>query len=275
MMQPGRANVGAAMIAHGAEHSWLQLSKGHVVGERADVQFGVVITVRIAAIDEHVVSTVSSHVGEPHGLIVKHQIRDRPGPYQLLNRRASKSSCSLGLSSTGLKKRSQRRETLRQVKCCHTVREGACTVPERATRRTGSRRNPGVRRGRISGRWRIAISGLEPPPPSNHFSLGVVHSVVRGVFFLITGLGMRLDSRGRTPAQSGNGLLGWELWKRVGQHKAKAQDTFPYLASAPPLRWGIFLRLADRHRPASLCTDCNVNLLHIPARDNSVPSLDR
>jgi hypothetical protein len=35
-----------------------------------------------------------------------------------------------------------------------------------------------------------------------------------------------------SPAQSGNGLFGWELCKRVGQHKAKAQDTFPYLASA-------------------------------------------
>ena len=46
-----------------------------------------------------------------------------------------------------------------------------------------------------------------------------------------------------SPAQSSNGLHGWELWKRVGQHKAKAQDTLPYLASAP-LRWGIFLRLA-------------------------------
>ena len=54
MMQPRRAHVGAAMVAHGAEHPPLQLPKGHVVGELADVQFGVVITVRIAAIDEHV-----------------------------------------------------------------------------------------------------------------------------------------------------------------------------------------------------------------------------
>jgi len=61
MMQPGRANVGAAMIAHGAEHPPLQLPKGHVVGEPADVQFGVVITVRIAATEKHAVSTVSSH----------------------------------------------------------------------------------------------------------------------------------------------------------------------------------------------------------------------
>src|SRR5258705_6513413 len=53
MMQPGRANVGAAVIAPGAGHPPLQLPKGHVVGEPADVQFGVVITVRIAAIDEH------------------------------------------------------------------------------------------------------------------------------------------------------------------------------------------------------------------------------
>jgi len=67
-MQPGRANVGAAMIAHGAEHPPLQLPKGQVVGEPADVQFGVVITVRIAAVDEHVATPVGSHVGQPHGL---------------------------------------------------------------------------------------------------------------------------------------------------------------------------------------------------------------
>ena len=79
MTQPGRANVGAAMIAHGAEHPPLQLSKGHIVGESADVQFGVVITVRIAAIDGHVVTPVGSHVGQRHRLIVKHQVRDRPG----------------------------------------------------------------------------------------------------------------------------------------------------------------------------------------------------
>jgi hypothetical protein len=35
-----------------------------------------------------------------------------------------------------------------------------------------------------------------------------------------------------SPTRSWNGLNGWELWKRVSQHKAKAQDTLPYLASA-------------------------------------------
>jgi hypothetical protein len=37
------------MIAHGAEHTWLQVVKGYVIRKAADVQFGVVITVRIAA----------------------------------------------------------------------------------------------------------------------------------------------------------------------------------------------------------------------------------
>jgi hypothetical protein len=37
-----------------------------------------------------------------------------------------------------------------------------------------------------------------------------------------------------------NGLLGWELWKRTGQHKAKAQTHLPYLASAVPLYAGAF-----------------------------------
>jgi hypothetical protein len=42
------------MIAHGAKHPALQISKGHVVWKSADVQFGVVMTARIAAVDEHV-----------------------------------------------------------------------------------------------------------------------------------------------------------------------------------------------------------------------------
>jgi len=52
-----------------------------------------------------------------------------------------------------------------------------------------------------------------------------------------------------SPAQSWNGLHGWESWKRVGQHKAKGQDTLPYLALSVP-RWGIFSRLAV---PALAC----------------------
>jgi hypothetical protein len=67
------------MIAHGAEHPRLQIAKGHAVGETADVQFGVVITVRIAANDKRMFSAVTSHIGQRHGLIVKQQVRDRPG----------------------------------------------------------------------------------------------------------------------------------------------------------------------------------------------------
>ena len=62
MMQPRRAHVGAAMVAHGAEHPRLQIPKGHAVGKTADVHFGVVITVGIAAIDEHMFSAVGLHV---------------------------------------------------------------------------------------------------------------------------------------------------------------------------------------------------------------------
>ena len=50
-MQPGWANVGAAMIAHCAEHPVLQISKGHVVGKAASVDLSVVMTVRIAYYD--------------------------------------------------------------------------------------------------------------------------------------------------------------------------------------------------------------------------------
>jgi hypothetical protein len=99
MMQPGRANVGAAVVAHGAEHPRLHIAKGHAVGEAADVQFGVVITVRIAANDKRMFSAVTSHVGQRHGLVVKHQVRDCPGhsTSSCRTERVSKSSYSLGL----------------------------------------------------------------------------------------------------------------------------------------------------------------------------------
>jgi len=57
------------MIAHGARHQGLQISKGHVVGKAASVDLGVVVTVRIAAVDEH--AAEASHIRELHGLVVK------------------------------------------------------------------------------------------------------------------------------------------------------------------------------------------------------------
>jgi len=44
-----------------------------------DVQFRVVMTVRIAANHKHMFSAVASHVGERHGLVVEQKVRDRPG----------------------------------------------------------------------------------------------------------------------------------------------------------------------------------------------------
>jgi hypothetical protein len=52
MMQPGRANVGATMIAHCADHAWLQIAEGHVIRKTAYIQFGVAMTVRITARDD-------------------------------------------------------------------------------------------------------------------------------------------------------------------------------------------------------------------------------
>ena len=77
-MLPRRADVGAAMIAHGAKHPGLQISKGHVVGKAASVDLSVVV-IRIAAVDEHAGSPEASHIRERHGLVVKRQVRDRPG----------------------------------------------------------------------------------------------------------------------------------------------------------------------------------------------------
>jgi hypothetical protein len=53
---------------HCADHAWLQVVEDHVIRKTADVQFGVMMTVRIAATDEQPASTVTSHVGQRHGL---------------------------------------------------------------------------------------------------------------------------------------------------------------------------------------------------------------
>jgi hypothetical protein len=92
MVQLRRTDVGAAMIAHGAKHSPLQIPKGHVVGKAASVDLSVVVTVRIAAIDEHAGSPEASHIGQRHGLVVKQQVWDGPWhPQKLaLNRRLRK-----------------------------------------------------------------------------------------------------------------------------------------------------------------------------------------
>jgi hypothetical protein len=66
-----RGQLGAATIAQCAEHAWLEVVEGP---KTADVQFDVVMTT-----DEHSVSTLASHAGQRHRLIVKHQVRDRPG----------------------------------------------------------------------------------------------------------------------------------------------------------------------------------------------------
>jgi hypothetical protein len=61
-LHPRRANIGAAMIAHGAKHARLQISEGHFVRKAADIDFGIVVTVRIAANDKHMVSAEAPHV---------------------------------------------------------------------------------------------------------------------------------------------------------------------------------------------------------------------
>jgi hypothetical protein len=50
------------MIANGAEHPGLQISKGHVIGEAARIDLSVVVAVRITANDKHMVSAVAPHV---------------------------------------------------------------------------------------------------------------------------------------------------------------------------------------------------------------------
>jgi hypothetical protein len=59
------------MIANGAEHPGLQISKGHFLPEAADIHFGVVVAVRISANDKHMISAVAPHVRQRHRLGVK------------------------------------------------------------------------------------------------------------------------------------------------------------------------------------------------------------
>jgi len=80
------------MIARGAKHPGLQISKGHVVGKAASVDLGVVATVPIAAVDEHAGSPEAPHIRECHLLIVQQEVRDGPWHSQklALNRRLRK-----------------------------------------------------------------------------------------------------------------------------------------------------------------------------------------
>jgi hypothetical protein len=67
------------MVADGAEHPRLQISEGHVVRKAAGVDLSVVVAVRIAAVDEDMRSPKGTHVRKRHRLVVKQQVRDRPG----------------------------------------------------------------------------------------------------------------------------------------------------------------------------------------------------
>ena len=57
----------------------MKVVEGDVIRKAAEVQSGAVMTARIAATDEHAVSTVTSHVGQRHGLVVEQKVRDCPG----------------------------------------------------------------------------------------------------------------------------------------------------------------------------------------------------
>ena len=78
-MPPRRADVGAAMIAHGAKQPGLKIPEGHGIRKAAGVDLSVVKAVRIAATDNHAVSPVGPHIRERHRLVVKKKVRDRPG----------------------------------------------------------------------------------------------------------------------------------------------------------------------------------------------------
>jgi hypothetical protein len=51
-------------------------------GKRLNLQVGVVMTARIAATDEHSVSTATSHVGQQHGLVVEQKVQANSNLFQ-------------------------------------------------------------------------------------------------------------------------------------------------------------------------------------------------
>ncbi len=63
------------MIAHGAKHPRLQISKSQVVGKTAGVDLSIVVAARIAAVDDHAGSPEASHIRERHRLVVEQQVR--------------------------------------------------------------------------------------------------------------------------------------------------------------------------------------------------------
>jgi hypothetical protein len=66
------------MVTLRAEHARLWVAERHVIRKAADVQFDVVMTVRISANDKQMVSAVAPHVGQSHGLVLEQKVRDCP-----------------------------------------------------------------------------------------------------------------------------------------------------------------------------------------------------
>ena len=76
------------MIAHGAEHARLEVAEGHVIRKTADVQFGIAMTVRIAATTNTCFRPWLRILASDTGLVVEQKVRDRPG------HRPSKRDCA-------------------------------------------------------------------------------------------------------------------------------------------------------------------------------------
>jgi hypothetical protein len=84
MVAPRRSNIGAPMIADGADHAMLQIVESDLVWEAINVQLGIVVAAWGRAVDEQAALSQASHIRERHRLVVKQQVRDRPGHARMI-----------------------------------------------------------------------------------------------------------------------------------------------------------------------------------------------
>jgi hypothetical protein len=71
------------MIADGADHAMLQINYD-LVWEAINVQLGIVMAAWVRAVDEQAALSRASHIRERHRLVVKQQVRDRPGHARMI-----------------------------------------------------------------------------------------------------------------------------------------------------------------------------------------------
>jgi hypothetical protein len=90
------------MIADGADHAMLQIIESDLVWEAINVQLGIVVAAWVRAVDEQAALSQASHIRERHRLVVKHQVRDRPGHARMIPPKRGGGEASTDCGALGL-----------------------------------------------------------------------------------------------------------------------------------------------------------------------------